>query len=212
MAETKFALTLSDLKFPVDLSHNKANFRLVLDIRYFNSRNQPLEKSFIMPGLEEFWECDPGKSENANYVRGVDSPKRAKTLGWVDVGVIDEWDRSSLITAGELHSIRVTLYDVDRRSMWEKVMEKFSSIMENITGKVAGLLPGPFGISSAIESLLVEKLVAGDHAQDQILFRKSHLLVGNDSLQNGKIKIEGDGVPGKKKQKQYVIQFEFIKL
>jgi len=169
MPTQSYSLELRKLRFPRDLAKKRSNFRLVVNVRYFSSRGEPQSESRAFPDLEEFWECDSGRSSRPNYVRGEDEGD----FGCVDLERVDGWDKTALLSAADLRAVRVTLYDVDRMGLWEKVLDQFESVVEAVAGKAAGYLPTGLGFSQAVEELLVEKLSAGDNSGSLILFRQT---------------------------------------
>ncbi|MBN2432783.1 MAG: hypothetical protein JXQ27_15010 [Acidobacteria bacterium] len=212
MAEKRLAVELCELKFPVSLAPDKCNFRVTLDFRYFNGRNQPQEDCFVLPGLEDYWENDPGRAERGDCVRGDDAAADGGPLGWMDAARVDPWERTVLLAVGELHTIRLTLYDVDRRGLWEKVHDKFRTVLENVAGRVSDQLPRMFGLSTAVERLLVEKMAAGENARDRILFRRSVRVISLGGTPPAEVLVGGDGTPGRRGENRYEIRLSLTEI
>ena len=82
------ALSLSDFAFPPNLPNSRANFRFVIDIRFEDEKGNFTTQNVVMPGLDTFWECDPGKRGDPNYVR-----LRNEAKFDMSPDVINEWDR-----------------------------------------------------------------------------------------------------------------------
>ena len=170
---------------------------MLVEIQYFNERNQPREVRMIWPGIESYWECDREKLEEPYYVRRNAASDHYKKTSQLDINRIDPWERTMLFAAAHLYSVRVTLFDVDRRGMWEKVSGTLTSILENLSGPVSSLLAAPLSIPAAVEATLIEKLAAGEDSTDKILFRHSHLCPPVDlEADQVIIRLDGQGRPG----------------
>ena len=169
-------------------SNNKANFRFVVDLRFIKDKSQFATEHAVMPSLDTFWECDMGKKNKPNYVRGKDAGDYGQ-FDMNDNGPIDEWDRLILHVKGKsVHSIQFKVIDVNREDAWDKVKSFLGGIIEAVIGKIKGVIPTA-GISASllseslggaaddIQSFLLKKLAGGD----KVLFRGSAKLQAPES-------------------------------
>ena len=181
-----FEIRLESFQFPKSLENEHANFRFAVDLRLFNNDNQLITMHTIIPGPETFWECDTRKKEKSNYVR---DDQDANKFDMKKVGV---WNQLIFYTTNvkSLHSIQFTVYDVDRKDIWDKVENFLGSAFEKLldfaTGAVFKKLPS--FLSSAtetdpvkesiddLEASLLKKVIGG--SGDKILF------IGSTELQN----------------------------
>ena len=179
-----FKFTLKEFRFPKKLSNNKANFRFVVDLRFINDESQFATEHAVMPGLDTFWECDTGKKDKPNYVRGKDAGDYGQ-FDMNDNGPIDEWDRLILHVKGKsVHSIQFKVIDVNREDAWDKVKDFLGGIIEAVIGKIKGVIPTA-GIPA---SLLAESL--GGAADDVQSFLLKKLAGGNDVLFRGSAQLQ----------------------
>ena len=176
-----FEFTLKEFHFPKKLSNNRANFRFVVDLRFINDKGQFTTEHAVMPSLDTFWECDTGKADKPNYVRGDDVKPDGNSYGQFNMDAIDEWDRLILYVKGEsVHSIQFKVIDVNRKDAWDKVKNFLGGIVEAVIGKIKGVIPTESlpasllsgslgGAADDVQSFLLKKLAGGD----DILFRGS---------------------------------------
>ncbi|MFQ5747630.1 MAG: hypothetical protein ACE5HF_10495 [Gemmatimonadota bacterium] len=199
MAAQSFELILTGFRFPRDLSGSRANFRFVADLRYVNRRGDWMTDHAVMPSLDTFWECDPGKPKAPNYVRAADDG----AFGRFDMNRIDDWDRLILLVrAGALHSVQFKVFDVNRPDVWDRLREALAGLVRAILGRArdaAGRKDELFSDSlgsaaSDLESAVVKRLAGGD----RVLFRGSTRLEGP-----GTYSILGAGTGG-----DYALDFE----
>lgn len=215
---TKFKLDLTGFEFPKELPNNKANFRFIVDLRFFDEDDRFDTENAVMPSFETFWECDPSRHDKPNYVRGgtKDKPENKfvfKKSGEIKKGVddkkgVDEWDRLILHVEGKsLHSIQFKVIDVDRKDAWDAVKNVLGKIAEVVIGKARAFIlkqkdmpfRGAMGAAADdVQSFLLMKLAGGD----QVLFKGSASLVGV----KGDAKVAGIGTKG-----NYEISFNIQK-
>ena len=191
-----FEFTLTEFKFPKKLPNDKANFRLIADLRLINGKKQLITEHAVMPSLDTFWECATDKEEEPNYVRGSDDGAYGQ-LDLTDNGPIDEWDRLILIVKGEnVHSIQFKVIDVDRKDAWDTAKNFLGGIIEAFIGKIKDVLPKNLpspvsgslgGAADDLNSFLLKKLAGGD----KVLFRGSTQLTppkkwGHDELHSSR--------------------------
>ena len=178
----RFEFRLIQFFFPRELPNRKANFRFIVDLRFIDQNGRHATEHAVMPGLDTFWECDTGESNKLNYVRDCGTnrdscarfnmkPKGNKS--------VHEWDRLILVVMGyDIHSIQFTVYDVDRRDVWDNLRnflkETVGAVIGNIKAAIPGNLPSPLsdsfgGFADDVESFVLKKLAGGD----KILFRGS---------------------------------------
>ena len=100
----RIELTLRGLTFPSNLQNRKANFRLVVSLRFYDKDGHLKTENGVVPGLDTFWECDTGESDRYNYVRGSN--------GTVDMRKVQVWDKLILsvleVTSTQLYSPLLT--------------------------------------------------------------------------------------------------------
>ncbi len=186
-------LNLDRFVFGIKLPGNRANFRVVFDIKYWEGTgNKAKLKSVnaIKPGIDTYWECDPDKAGKANFRRLGDKPE-------VNVEELDEWDKAvvTLSTSG-FHSVRAKVFDVDREDFWDSVKDFAGALVTGLLSagekSVTGVLPEAAseavgGTVDEVSSYLVKKLSGGS---DRVLFQ------GSASLEDGSFTIEGGGKDG----------------
>ncbi len=170
-----YELKLAEFKFPKNLRGDNANFRFVVDLRFVDDKGRPAVEHTVMPSLDTYWECDPGQSEEPNFVRGKNGEK---DIAAFDMNKIDDWDKLILFVTGEsLHSIRFTVLDVDRKDFWDVVKRSLGKIAKVVMGRVKDVIPHGNALlfkslGSAAEdaqSFLLKDLAGGDKV-DRILF------------------------------------------
>jgi hypothetical protein len=155
-----YELKLTSFKFPKTLENHKANFRFVVDLRYIDIEGNLATAQAILPGLDTFWECDKGRSNQSNYVRGPEEGSWAT----FDMNRIDSWDRLIfMVPASSLHSIQFKIFDVNRTDGWDKIKTTLSSISGAIFEDLKKFIPGLFGSATDdIKSFLLKKWAGGD--------------------------------------------------
>lgn len=203
-----YELRLTGFQFPDGLDGDKANFRFVVDLRYKKNGNQYPTEHIIMPGMDTYWECDPRKSVNVNYVRDDGSAK-------FDMEKVSHWGSLiQIVEAESLHSIQFSVFDVDREDVWDKLQKVVGGIFEAAAGKVMAIatakipemLSGPMGKTvDDVTSLAVKKIAGGD----KILFRGSRALNGSE---RESYVVHGDGEPGQDGTRAYKIEFSVAPL
>ena len=203
-----YEFTLTDFLFPADLPNNKANFRFVVDLRFINHRSQFATEHAVMPSLDTFWECDTGRTNKPNYVRGAgeeefmlaDGP--ASRCGRFALEAIDEWDRLILLVRGKsIHSIQFKVFDVDRRDAWDKIKDFLAGIVEAVIGRIRGAIPENLplhlpeslgGAADDLQSFLLKKIAGGD----AVLFRGSTSLRELTVGESTRLTVHGRGTRG----------------
>jgi hypothetical protein len=163
-----YELNLSGFKFPGNLDKDHANFRFVVELRYAALDGSLMTAQAVLPGLDHFWECDPTRKHQFNYVRGIDEGD----WGTMDLERIDGWDRLIfLLSAARLHSIQFKIFDVDRADGWDKIKNALSSVIGALFDESKKIVPGVFGgATEDAKSFLLKKWAGGD----TILFKGSH--------------------------------------
>ena len=163
-------LNLNSFDFPVNLENGKANFRFVVDVRYFNEDSELATAHSVMPSLDTYWECDTGKSGNPNYVRNGPPPQHG-----FDMALLDNWDKLIIATkATRIHSVQIKVFDVDRKSFWDVVKDFLAPVIQAFFGlakkvttdaipKPISFLTGAFGSAiEDVESYTLKKLANGE--------------------------------------------------
>ena len=140
-----FELTLKKFLFPKDLPNDKANFRFIVDLRFINEKGQFITEHAVMPSLDTFWECDTGRKDRPNYVRGKDVSSNCSQF---DMCAIDDWDKLILCVKGEsVHSIQFKVIDVDRKDAWDKVKNFLEGMIGCCHRQDQRRHPGEFALS-----------------------------------------------------------------
>ena len=172
MTTHTFELRLAAFQFPAALPNEKANFRIVVDIRYEDPQGAFVTEHAVLPGLDTFWECAADKANEPNYVRATNSAS-------FDMSKVDEWDSLMLLFKGSrVYAINVSVLDVNRRDAWDSVKEQLGPVIESVVGRATKALPvGPIGevIGAAaddVKAYALRKLAGGD----KVLFKKSAAL------------------------------------
>ena len=188
-----FELTLTRFAFPKNLDDENANFRFVVDLRYIDDDNESDVKSTVMPSPDGFWECDTGRSDEANYVRGDDNDEHAQ----FDMDRVGEWDQHiDRINGKGLHAIHFTVFDVDRVGIWEKLEKLPTGIVDAAVGKVKGYIPDVFPVSLPLRGAaddvqrLIQRKIAGG---DKVLFEGSRNFKADDP---NDLCVSGEGKEG----------------
>ena len=168
-----YELTLQAFKFPKNLDNHKANFRFVVDLRYLDADGAFATTQAILPSLDTFWECDRGRMQDPNFVRGNDEPNWAT----FDMDRVDPWDKLIfMLPASKLHSIQFKVFDVNRADGWDKIKNALSSISNSLFDEFKTIIPGMFGnASDDIKSYLLKKWAGGD----SILYKQSLTFSGD---------------------------------
>ncbi len=194
-------LKLTSFTFPAELPDNRANFRVVFDVKYWVGLGDAAKLKMansIKPGIDTFWECDMDRVGRANFVRRINDEGTGFAPA-VDVDGLAPWDREiiTLDTTG-LHSVRVKIYDVDRKGFWDKIKGTLGAIVEGVfgAGSRGASAAVPDALSDAtggsideISSYLVKKLSGGS---DKVLFQKS-----DSPDTQGVVTISGMGTNGR---------------
>ena len=171
--ESQFTLTLEGFRFSKRLANSKSNFRFIVGLRYFDQDGNFNTVHTIMPGLDSFWECDPGRRRKPNYVRGLVKD------GYVnfDMKAVGEWDRLIFLVKGvRLHSIQFRVFDVNR----EDVGERLSGLIKGVFAMGAGVATGniPSTLAAPVRGLTNDLRVAAMNeitSEDDLLFRELFL-------------------------------------
>ena len=179
------SLTLDRFVFPLRLPGNRANFRVVFDVKYWEGSGDKAKlKSVnaIKPVIDTFWECDPSREGKANFRL---LKREDQFHPEVNVVGLDEWDRTVItVSTTGFHSVRAKIFDVDRGGSWDSVRDFAGSLVDGIltAGKeVAG------AAVHELSSYLVKKIAGGS---DKVLFQ------GSARLAEGTVTIEGAGSEG----------------
>jgi len=188
-----FALSLTGFEFPRRLSRRKANFRFVADVRYVNGRGEHDTEHSVLPDLDRWWECDPERAGNPDYVRGDEEGESAR----FDMTRIDDWDRLVLLVRGDsVHSVQFKVLDVNRSDGWDRLRRALGDIVSTLIGRARTLVPDPAWVISDslgaaatdVESAILTRLAGGAEP----LFRGSASLSGA-----GDYEIAGEGLDGR---------------
>jgi len=169
-----YELRLTSFNFPSALPNDKANFRIVAEVRYVTGDGAFTTDHVVMPGLDTFWECATDKSAEPNYVR-------ADAAASIDMVKVDSWDALILMfKAKAVHSLKLTVFDVNRRDAWDTIKDHLGPVLDAVLSKATAALPavGPLTLvkstlgdaSADVESYLLKKLAGSG---DKVLFKGS---------------------------------------
>jgi hypothetical protein len=126
-------------KFPDSLDGDSANFRLIIELRYINDSGMWITDRSVMPGLEDYWECDPNRSNDRRFVRNGDG---SASINFLDTNRFNDWDRVALmVSAANLFMCRATVVDVDRQSALEKILSVLTGMLGATLSTAAELVP-----------------------------------------------------------------------
>ena len=204
---SSFELTLTKFLFPKNLPNGKANFRFVVDLRFTNGKGQFTTEHAVMPSLDTFWECDTGRTDRPNYVRGENLQIGSDTYSQFNMCDIDDWDRLILLVKAEerksIHSIQFKVIDVDRKDAWDKVKNFLGGVVGTVIGNITGVISEKLplslpeslgGAADDVHSFLLKKLAGGD----KVLFRGSAKLDDPEDIKANKkdFSIKGRGTEG----------------
>ena len=192
MAPITWEIDLTGFRFPNKLPPKRANFRIVVDLRYVTKCGDHTTEHAVLPGLDRWWECDPDRSDRLEFVRGPDHGR----FGTLDMSVVDDWDRLILLVRGDaIHSIQFKVFDVNRPGTLDRLRKGFGEVLGTLVGRartalpdVADLLSDSLGsASSDLESALITRLAGAD----RLLFRGSARIP-----EPGEYVVEGKGEDG----------------
>lgn len=192
MAPFNWEIVLTGFLFPRKLPARRANFRFLVDLRYVTKRGEHTTEHAVLPALDRWWECDPEKRDDLDFVRG---PERETQAGF-DLSRIDDWDRLVLLVRGDaIHSIQFKVFDVNRLGALDRIRRGVGDVAATLLGRARLVLPDVAGVFSDslgsaatdLESTLLTRLAGAD----RLLFRGSALLPGP-----GDYVIEGPGEAG----------------
>jgi hypothetical protein len=167
-------LDLTTFRFPVALPRKRANFRIVVDLRYVTKRGDHTTEYAVLPGLDRWWECDPERSDRQEYVRGEERGESVE----LDMEAVDDWDRLILLVRGDaIHSIQFKVFDVNRPGTLDRVRKGLGDVVGSLIGAARGRLPDVTGVFSDslgsaatdLESAIITQLAGAD----RLLFRGS---------------------------------------
>jgi hypothetical protein len=193
MAPFNWEIVLTGFRFPAGLPPKRANFRFLVDLRYVTKRGEHTTEHAVLPAIERWWECDPGKRGELDYVRGPETGAQVE----FDFARIDDWDRLVLLVRGDaIHSVQFQVFDVDRPGVLDRIRSGLGDVLGALVGRARGALPGVAGVFSDslgsaatdLESALLARLAGAD----RLLFRGSSPLP-----EPGEYAIEGDGEAGR---------------
>ena len=169
-----YELRLTGFNFPSALPNDKANFRIVAEVRYVTGDGTFATDHVVMPGLDTFWECATDKSTEPNYVR-------ADGAASIDMVKVDSWDALILMFKAKApHSVKLTVFDVNRRDAWDMIKDHLGPVLDAVLSKASAALPavGPLTLvkstlgdaAADVESYLLKKLAGSG---DKVLFKGS---------------------------------------
>ena len=159
MATDNYQLTLNRWEFPKPLHPNKANFRFVAQIRFFGEKGSPETANNALPGLDSYWECDWRKHEDRRYVGPDVTNGEPGNYGMVDPAKINPYEKVAfLVRASRLQSINFTLYDVDRKDFWDKLLGVLAKVVEGLLGRLKDVLPGSIDLPDSVKATITRAL------------------------------------------------------
>ena len=170
-AESQFAITLKEFRFPEKLDEDKANFRFIVGLRFFDKDDNFSTAHTILPGLDTYWECVPNKSDAPNYV----GPPSKEDYGSFDMKAVGKWDSLIFVVKGlRLHSIQFKVFDVNRKDVWDDLSGLIKGLFAMGVGVATANIPSAFtppvqGLTDDLRLAVMNKITS----EDDLLFRKS---------------------------------------
>ena len=192
-AESQFAITLEGFRFSENLDKRKANFRFIVGLRFFDKDDNFSTVHTIMPGLDTFWECNPGGKKKPNYVRG---PVEDGYVNF-DMKAVGKWDSLIFVVKGvRLHSIQFKVFDVNREDVWDKISGLIKGLFAMGIGVATANIPSAFappvqGLTDDLRLAVMNKITS----DDDLLFRKS-LSFDENRASSGEYKVSSRGTSG----------------
>ena len=192
MAPMTWEIGLTGFRFPTKLPPKRANYRIVVDLRYVTKRGDHTTEHAVLPGLDRWWECDRERKDGIDFVRGPDVGQFAT----LDMSAVDDWDRLILLVRGDaIHSIQFKVFDVNRPGTLDRIRRGLGEVLGSLIGRARSSLPDVAGVFSDslgsaatdLESALITR-VAG---ADRLLFRGSARIP-----EPGEYVVEGVGEKG----------------
>lgn len=187
-----FILTLQDLVFPnftLNNDDSKKNFRLLVDIIFFDEDNKPHTAFQYLPKNLDFWQWEtPTRVNGLAFKESADK----KTVSLDVMGKFHKSDRLILIGQGELYLVSVKVIDMPDNnfdSLVKLFLEDNLQKMLEESGKFGTKLPG-FGFifsgmsAGKISDFLVDRI----KLKDKILFSGD----AEEPSNNGTFSITGD--------------------
>lgn len=193
-----FSLKLEGITFPNFKNDNsKKNFRLMVDINYFNEDNKPTTTHVTFP-LDEVWQWR--KKDEKFYIPPINVTDAKADLDFSvftnNAAEFSETDLEILVTQGKLHSVIVHIIDVHDKNF----LETFSKVLKVILPVIFDAATG--GIVSVVGNKLIgtiigkfkgdditSELLAHTNGKDKVLFK-----AGKFQSAFGNIPIAGKGV------------------
>jgi len=198
MATETFSLKLEGLTFPnFKTDNSKKNFRLMVDVNYFNEDNKPTTTHVTFP-LEEVWQWR--KKEDRFFVPPLNVTDSSVSLDFSvftnNDAEFSETDQEILVTQGKLHSVIVHIVDVHDKNF----METFSKVLKLVLPIIFDAATG--GLVSVVGNKLVGTIIGkfkGDDITSELLQHtggKDKVLFKGGKFHNtyGKISVKGKGV------------------
>jgi hypothetical protein len=107
-------VTLTDLTFPAKLEDKFCKFRPLISIKYTDSNDKIMFAREALPGLgkRDYWECEKGNKNKADYVRHDSEPK----VDMNKVGISRREITFSGLDVKKLERVDLELFDVDIKS------------------------------------------------------------------------------------------------
>lgn len=126
-------LTLIHLIFPANLGDEYCKFRLLISVRYRDSKNRVLYAREALPGVgkRDYWECEKDNREKPNYVRHDTEPR-------LDIDKIDISRREIIfndLKLKTLERIEVELFDIDIKTGLEKVVQGIIQMLPAVAAR-----------------------------------------------------------------------------
>ena len=214
-----FELTLAGFEFPKNLKGNEVNFKFFVNLWFTDGEGQYTTEQAAMPGLDTFWECDPGKQSEGNYVRAHtnDGEKNEENAqNQFDMQRINQWGPLILWVKGrEVHSIRFEVFGVNEKGFLEMLKAIGEGIVKAFISEGKGAIPKTLplnlhesqGVATGeLESFLLKRFALAEG--DKLLFRGWTKLDGIEFKEGNSREVT---VEGKGKEGDYTIKFDIQK-
>jgi len=213
-----FSLKLEGLTFPNFKNDNsKKNFRLMVDVNYFNEENKPATTHVTFP-LEEVWQWR--KEDEKFYIppKNVTDSKVELDLSVFtnNAAEFSETDKEILVSQGKLHSVIVHIIDAHDKNF----LETFGNVLKLVLPVVFNAATG--GLVSVIGNKLIGTIIGkfkGDDITEELLKHtggKDKALFKGGKFQSafGDILIVGKGVFKNKNDMSgdYTVKFSYTKI
>ena len=112
-----------------------------------------------------------------------ESQRKNKTppdgYGSIDSDRLDDYERTAfLVDADLLHSLQLSVFDVDRKDVWDEVLRQLSAVLPGTTDLAGGPLASALDLSSDLQAAIARKLSGPN---DRLIATRGVRLAAEDS-------------------------------